>query len=274
VLGKNAFLVSVMTFIACGLSPFHGVEAGGVSIAPKRIVFEGRERSAEVAIFNQDSKPVTYRISFKEMVMTPEGGLAAVESSAAERKSSDLVKFSPRQVTIASGGRQVVRLMLRKPQELPVGEYRSHMLFVSLPDSDSINDVNQVAEAGSGVSVSMIPQFGISIPVVVRHGEDSTKVTMSDLHAGPSSVGLTLSRQGEFSLYGAIDVVHVSPSGAKRNVGAAKGVALYWPNTSRYLRVPLDANPLALGPGRLELQFSESRPGGRPITARAALNLP
>ena len=49
--------------------------AGDLLVAPTRVVLEGTKRGAELTLLNVGAKPATYRISFLEMEMTPEGEL-------------------------------------------------------------------------------------------------------------------------------------------------------------------------------------------------------
>ena len=103
-----------------------------LSVSPKRVIFEGRERSQELLLLNTGDTSKTYRIHFKQLLMTEQGGFAAVESPAFS--ASQAVRFSPRQVTLAPGSSQTVRLLLRKPKGFADGEYRSHLTFSELPD--------------------------------------------------------------------------------------------------------------------------------------------
>ena len=46
-----------------------------LQVLPTRIVFDERTRAASVTLINSGEKTTTYRLSFIEMKMTPEGGL-------------------------------------------------------------------------------------------------------------------------------------------------------------------------------------------------------
>ena len=43
--------------------------------------------------------------------------------------AADLVRYSPRQVELAPGEVQTVRIQIRKPEGLKDGEYHSHLVF-------------------------------------------------------------------------------------------------------------------------------------------------
>ena len=102
-------------------------------ITPTRIVFEERTRTAQVTLMNNGSDTGNYRISFINQNMTDDGRFVEVKEGEEGMFSNSMVRYSPRQITLPAGQSQVVRLMLRKPRDLKDGEYRSHMLFQSLP---------------------------------------------------------------------------------------------------------------------------------------------
>ena len=98
-------------------------------VTPSRVVFEDRTRTAQVTLVNKGSETATYRISFIRQNMTEDGKFVPAEKDESGLYSDTMVRYSPRQITLSPGQSQVVRLMLRKPKNLPDGEYRSHMLL-------------------------------------------------------------------------------------------------------------------------------------------------
>jgi hypothetical protein len=87
--------------------------------------------------------------------------------------------------------------------------------------------------------------FGITIPAIIRVGESTAKVTLSDLAIDISkdtipSFSLKFNRTGNFSVYGDLGVDYVSPLGKVIRVGAANGIAVYTPNTIRRFQFNLN----------------------------------
>lgn len=83
------------------LTMIGAAQAGAkVDLDPKRIVLEGRARSAEVTLFNGGDKPGTYRILLKDVRMREDGSFEEVEAKDALNPARDLIRFAPRQVTI------------------------------------------------------------------------------------------------------------------------------------------------------------------------------
>lgn len=191
--------------------------SGGISILPNRLVFEGRVRSAEILLKNTGSKHAVFRVSVVEKAMTESGKLADRTKEEGETTAADLIRFTPRQVDLPPGGRQVVRVQLRMPESLAPGEYRSHLFFQGLPPSKpaepSVPDSLSQESSERRLSFTIEQILGISIPVIVRSGETHAAVALADPHyyqpPYPGSVpviSVFLERQGNRSVLGEVTV--------------------------------------------------------------------
>ena len=130
----------------------------------KRIIFEGPKRADFITLINESNKPKTYRIVWREMTMDPQTGLRKKtdsEIAQTQYKVSDMVKYSPRRITVQPRQTQEIRLMLRRPNGLPDGEYRSHLLIRE--ERQTKNTVNNSGGNASNVDIRTLP--GISLPV-------------------------------------------------------------------------------------------------------------
>lgn len=256
-------------------------EGGNALVFPKRVVFAGRTRSAEVNLVNRSSRPVTYRVELVDRRMTPFGALAEIDPpSADERSARGLLRYAPRQVVVPPESSQKIRLLLRKPADLAVGEYRSHLLCRALPPPDAGFGLAAL-EDGKSVAVRLTALPAVSIPVIVRHGEVSASARLSDLtfdsEAAPE-LSFRLDRAGEASIYGDLTASWISPAGGETVVARVKGVAVYATLPAVHLRLALSPPAgTALAGGRLRLSF-HSRPeddgGGPPVTTEAEIDLP
>lgn len=265
-------LISFVIPVVAGLSTARAEQADGslprgpgLLVAPPRIVFEGRLRNAEIALVNQSSEVATYRISLVHYRMTETGALEEVEEQVKDLFYADrLLRFSPRQVTLEPRVAQTVRIQVRKPADLEVGEYRSHLLFRHVPPEDVGRQVESEPATSTGFRVRLIPIYGISVPVIVRHGKTSAVVRLSELELHPAGapgepphVSLALQRSGNRSVYANLRVQFVPDKGRPVLVGLAKGVAVYTPNRIRSFRLPLSQWPSGrrLGPGKLRVSY-------------------
>lgn len=245
--------------------------AGDLMITPTRVVFEGRTRTAAISITNTGLTAATYRISWVRRRMTETGRFENIETPGpGERFADPMVRFSPRQVTLPPGKPQTVRLRFSKPAELENGEYRSHLLFRAVPMDGPVS-ADQLSEAPENpLQIALQPIYGVSIPVLVRQGETEAAVALEQLTVtGGDRLELRLARTGTRSVYGDLEATLVPPDGPPRPVGRLKGLAVYTPNASRLVELPLTG---PLGPGTLRVTFRESIE--RPPLASGELALP
>ena len=235
-------------------------------ITPTRIVFEERTRTAQVTLMNNGTESGNYRISFINQNMTDDGQFEPVEEGAEGNFANSMVRYSPRQITLPAGQSQVVRLMLRKPRDLEDGEYRSHMLFQSLPKPGKSSLESAVKKETKNITVEIVPIVGISIPVIVRKGNVTSKLTLSDAQIitgdkkNPKSrIRVDMHREGNSSVYGDFRVIYTPKDGLPTVVGLSNGVAIYTPNTIRHYEIPLSTGSnIEITDGEMRIVFLES----------------
>lgn len=270
-------LAMTMMFLA-------GEASADLMLFPTRVVFEKNQRAAQVDLSNNGTETTTYRITLVNRRMSESGEFSLIDSPRpGELFADDLVRYSPRQVVLAPGAAQTIRISLRKPADLPAGEYRSHMQFDRVPDSGGASGI---AAAGSAlaageVGVQLKLLVGASIPVIVRHGETAASVTLSGLELLKPSAGqaawaaLVLQRSGNRSVYGDLGASFTPRGGTAQEIGKATGLAVYSPNPLR--RVRLELKPpagLSLARGTLSLSLRERPEAGGKLLAETAIELP
>jgi len=235
-------------------------------ITPSRVVFEDRTRTEQVTLSNKGNETSTYRISFVRQNMTEDGKFIPAEENAEGLYSDEIVRYSPRQITLEPGQSQIVRLMLRKPKGLAEGEYRSHMLLQALPKTTK-SDISKAVKDGSDqISVEITTVVGVSIPVIVRHGKLNAKLKLTDVRYvknadanTKSYVELEMHRTGNKSVYGDFRVHYIPDTGEPVIVGYVKGVAVYTPNASRRFQIQVNAPAgLKFDKGHFHITYSES----------------
>jgi len=248
---------------------------------PTRIVFEKNQRAAQIELINNGSKPATYRISLVNRRMTEAGQFEVADTAAPdERFANDMLRFSPRQVTLQPGTVQTVRVMLRKPAELAEGEYRSHLQFDRLPDVEGNASIESQGQADKGIGIVLNTLVGASVPLIVRHGSSSAKVSLGHLalqrdDAQHPVLKLQFEREGSSSVYGDLNVTFTPRGGKPQTVGEVGGIAVYTPNRVRsaalQLQVPVG---LTLAHGTFEVSYRDRPEVGGKLLAQANLELP
>lgn len=250
---------------------------------PTRLVFEKNQRAAQIELINNGNKPATYRISLVNRRMTEAGQFEPADTAGpGERFADDMLRFSPRQITLEPGTAQTVRVMLRKPAELLDGEYRSHLQFERLPDVEgnaSIENQGKGAD-GKGIGVVLNALVGASVPVIVRHGATAATVSLAKLalqkdEAQRPLLTLQFEREGSSSIYGDLNVTFTPRGGTPQALAQVGGVAVYTPNRVRRAALALEVPAgTKLARGTIEVSFRERPEAGGKLLAQANLELP
>lgn len=240
-----------------------GQGAGDLMILPTRIILEGRVRASEVMLKNQGKTAATFRIFIKEMEMAPDGRLQDRTKASGETTAADLVRYTPRQAELAPGEAQTVRIQLRKPGALPDGEYRSHLVFQGIPPAEPPQP--EGADGEKKLTITIRPVYGISIPIIVRHGETRASLSLGNprfrapqTEGAPPAVLVDLERQGNRSVMGDIEVAVEAGGSLKKGtlVAVAKGIAVYHTLPAREVTLPLQLEKGASIQGaRLKISF-------------------
>ena len=250
---------------------------------PTRIVFDKQQRAAQVELMNQGKTPETYRINLVNRRMGPNGEFIAIDAPGPGEQFADaMLRYSPRQVTIPPGGSQIVRILLRKPEDLATGEYRSHLQFDRVAQASGASSVEDVAKReGKDVGVVIQALVGASIPVIVRQGETQAKAELSELALQPASatapgtLSFQMKREGNRSIYGDLLATFTTTAGVTFEVARAGGVAVYVPNAARRVQLPLQLpSGNGLPAGTLKLALRERPESGGKLLAETSLNLP
>ena len=230
--------------------------AGELMVHPTRVVFDGTTRTAQIDVINSGTETMTYRISLIRRRMTETGEFVPVESAAPdERFADEMIRYSPRQAVIPPGGTQAVRLQFRKPAGLEEGEYRSHLLFQALPPADRARTAS-ASPSGNDLQIELTAVYSVSIPLIVRHGATAAEVAIRDVAVRDRAVTFLLDRKGTRSVYGDLLVSLRDARGRERVLTRANGIAVYTPNASRRVRIPLPADVASLA-GELRVTFAE-----------------
>ncbi|MGY0035635.1 hypothetical protein [Pedobacter sp. NJ-S-72] len=110
--------------------------------------------------------------------------------------------------------------------------------------------------------MKLIAVFGISVPVIVRIGENTTQTQLKELNLviKPNenpALNMNIYRSGNMSVYGDLKVYYISASGVKTQVGLVNGLAVYTPNNIRQFQINLDSHPeINYHTGKLQVIYS------------------
>jgi len=256
---------------------------GDLLVAPTRLILEGRTRTAELALVNIGDHPATFRISLTHMKMLESGDIKEIETPGPDEVLTDsLIRYSPRQVILDPHVVQTVRIQLRLPETLAAGEYRTHLLFRGVPSTDAVAPIDP-KEKTEGFRILLTPIYGVSIPIIIRHGDTTAAVTMSEprlelskSESEPSVLHVKLNRTGTRSVYGNITVRFTPKGGGKEQVvGMANGVAVYTPLPARIANVVLRPPAgVTISAGTYRVTYMDAEQVGGGLLAEALLSAP
>lgn len=236
---------------------------GNLLITPRRVVFDGPDRSFDLNLANTGKDTSTYAISIVQIRMNEDGSFENITEPDPDQRFADrYIRYFPRSVTLGPSETQVIKLQLIRSNELQEGEYRSHMYFRSVSRKKPLGTEEEIRDTTT-ISVRLTPVFGITIPVIIRKGTSTASVKLSDLNLEINEnsepvISFVFNRTGNMSVYGNILVEHISPQGSVTRAGVLNGVAVYTPNKVRKLRFNLINTGIDYTKGKLRVTYSSS----------------
>ena len=252
---------------------------GNLLITPKRVVFEGQKRVMEVTLANVGQDSAKYNISFLQYRVNADGAYEGITVPDPGQNFADKnIRFFPRTVRLAPSESQVIKLQLTKIEQLEPGEYRSHLYFRAVPNQKALGEEDTKIDS-TAIAIKIIPIFGITIPVIIRVGESSTTVNITNLKLetaadGTNKLLLTITRSGNMSAYGDLLISHISSNGKESKIGLIQGVAVYTPNLLRRLQIDLENKPsVDLHKGTIRVLYSSQSDTRQAKLAEAELTL-
>jgi hypothetical protein len=262
----------ILIILLVSLANIYSANASKLMITPTRIEFKGSNRTSEVRLINRSDEETTYRISFQNLMMEESGSYKEIKPEDAkgdENFAHKLIRFSPRRFTLKPGEVQLVRFMVRKPKDLKIGEYRSHALFSEEAAADFGNNIENQNKKNDNISVVLKPLFGISIPVIVTHGDLDAKAQITDAKIksdkrGKQIIAMKLSRSGNASLYGDI-IATLKPNNSDKEfeIGAINGISIFYPHDSRNAEMKVDIpSNINLKDSVIDIKYYKKESGG------------
>jgi len=236
--------------------------------SPARVIFTERERSIDVHVNNIAETPITYAIAIVTMRKDAQGTLRQVQAETEEeRLVKSMIRYSPRRATIEPGKRQIIKLMVQKPANLPPGEYQTRLSISPLPDSNKPTQQTNISKEGKS-SFNIETIVTSTLPVVIQHGV-AADVTPIALAVKDSSNGLTaevkLGRSGNASAFGNVRLFYASAQNpqASRGIGSLMGFTLYLPDKERAITIPLTGiSRKELSGGTIRVEFEPDTGAG------------
>ena len=248
---------------------------GDLLVAPTRVIINNAG-SAEVVLSNIGTQPATYRISAELRRMDEDGDfteIAEADANPAEKTALAMITFAPRRVTLLPGQPQAVRISIRPPEGVADGEYRVHLNFRAIPTAAKVDSAESAAPA-TGVTIKLVPVYGITIPVFVRRGRLDVAASIGAPHLIRSDAGtfieLDLNRTGPRSVYG--ELIGKAADGTV--LFDLRGIAVYPEIGRRKVRIPVAVELVPKAKGRVTVEYRELPENGGALLAQTAATFP
>ena len=264
---KRIYILTVLIL----LSLVFRVSGQAISVQPLMVEIENDQRAAEIWILNTSNETKTYRAVFEEYRMIETGRLLKLEEEYDDiQKASDYVRVYPETITLGPGESQTVRIQSRLPRDLGDVELRSHLSFQELSrghdQEELLGYTQEELEEEGAVALSIQMNVGISIPVFVRNGDLHAEVEIKSAELvkdnDPPYLQLNVTRLGNRSARGDVQVFHVSPEGREVLVGT-RSLTIYTPLEDRVSRIGLtELEDVDLNSGKIKLKYEYNRDSG------------
>ena len=227
-------------------------------LMPTYAVFEDRERTQDITIVNTSDETSIYRMGWLHYKQKPDGTYDRLSHPLNENFSpEDMVIFSPRQVTLPPKARQRIRMSLRRPPDLPDGEYRGHLKLQNIGEADA----RARTQASKGVTTEVGVNIGFAMPVIVRQGAYDAKASILNPSFKPPPsesdprprLSVTLTRSGTHGTMGRLLAYWAAPGKEERQIGVLNNVNIFPDIDQRTANIPLTENNV--NAGRLRIVY-------------------
>lgn len=221
------------------------VIGSGLVIAPTKVIFkQGESKSQTLSLINRGNQPTTYRILSIYKKSNPDGTFTEIPNDQADNSLGNLLRFSPRQVTVLPGKTQKVRVMLRSTARLKDKEFSGRLLFRAIPDVKETTVILESEEKKAGFNLTAL--FGVSIPILYWPENTNASTTYTNLKneiiGNKVKISFDLIREGNKTSYQDIKISWKNPDGQLILLQEIKNMAIYYPQTQRKIAIESKVN--------------------------------
>ncbi len=203
-------------------------------LLPQRIVLEPGERTATLIVKNAGDATGEYTLELIDMNMEEAGGIVQVPTGTPPTEFSAIpfAHAAPRSVTLKPGETQTVRILVRRPEGMAEGEYRSHIKV------RIVNDNVDVKPDEKNLRITVKPNLVMIVPLIIRQGNTQFKASLSEPRIKGRNLEVYIGREGNRSAEGNLRV-YQTQGGKEVMVGELNGIPVYRPTAKRLVRAPL-----------------------------------
>jgi fimbrial chaperone protein len=201
-----------------------------IAIFPLHPIFTDKVRTQHVNIVNNSTDSALFRMELVYQRQNTDGSYTPLDEPMTPGVDlRKMIVYSPRQISLEGGDVQLVKLALRRPADLPEGEYRAYLKMMRMDGKGPVIS----SRVGKGISANINIAIGYAVPIIVRHGTYDTTASLSDVKYDPpagkksASVKMVIHRKGKFSTLGHINIFWVRSGQEDKLVGMMNGINVF-----------------------------------------------
>ena len=278
----SRLLVFFSLIISC--STHAEAKQAQVLLYPTRLVLENNERNAVFGIKNTGNATGGYRVELVDMHMGEEGSVEQLKAEQTEPFSArKFIRISPRSITLEPGQDQNIRILIRSPESLEAGEYRTHVKVTLVENNLYAREEEAKDSPTKDITVTIKPRLSLIVPLIIRHGETrySTTIEKASVRYVIDAKGkkspyadLVLTRKGNRSSMGDIDIDYINEQGKRYKIKHLVGLPIYRPTERRKISLPLEVpSGLVIGKGTLHITYRAQESEGGAVLAEGTFTL-
>lgn len=252
------------------------IAQGDLLVSPLRVVFEGKKSKELINVTNTSKDTALYVASFVQYKMEENGQFTQLpDTDRTILTASPFLRIFPKKVILAPGESQTIILQYRRTPEMANGEYRSHLYLRS---ENREPPRKSISGGESELSIKLTAIFGLAIPIIIRNGQPSISVSISDIKLSKTKEGtpilqLVLNRTGNISSFGDIKVDFIPSKGKPQTIGRQNGVGVYTCISKRNLAVVITPSSRDLSNGKLKVTYTNAEEGKKGIIAENEVDI-
>lgn len=216
-------------------------------IAPKRIMINHGQRAGGITIYNKSKEPMAYTFEWERRAQLPSGQTVVLkegQSVEGYRPADEYLIFSPRRVIINPGQFQRLRILARRPGNLPDGEYHSNIKIKPEP----LSETKSKEGAPNALSGQITMKAHLSVPVFLRQGKTALDFELTNISVsekdGKDYINFNVVNNSTRSLYAKHVLLCVKdgktipmPIGATKLYVETKALTESWPTANNDIRL-------------------------------------
>ena len=212
---KFLILVLLLSILVCYSAAY---AATILFVSPTRVNLNERHKVEVINVSNTSDVSRTYKISLQDLAMSEKGTTVLSENFPYSAKK--MIRFFPREFTVAPGQSQVIRVMAKIPADTPDGEYHVHIKFFEDGKAQGA-----ASESTKGVTMRASMAYSTMLPITISKGKIETQIGWSGLEVTKSNTPdnyhfkTTLSRSGNGQGRAYLDMIYVPSSGQEVQIG-------------------------------------------------------